>query len=139
MKYRLTRKQVHACARAPPSSRPGATRARGNSSMLRITQGRAPCRSEKNRVQTSNSRIRAKKLIRVIARVRGRRGLSQFSSGRGFLATGTLQALGELRQALAQAAAQGNLMFVQGALAIGAGMVAGAIGCAAAACVEQGL
>src|SRR5690606_13034149 len=134
----FTTKHSQAWARALPSNTPGASSSSGSSWMLSTTQVRAPCRSAKARFHTSSSASRARKLNRARARLSFRRGVSHSSLGRGLggLATAGLQFRGGGRQALAEGAAQGDLVFVELALAVRAGMVAGAVGCAAAAGVE---
>src|SRR3989338_4426412 len=118
---------------------PGASRASGASSMAMITSVRAPCRSANAKFHTTSSTARAKKLNRLMARLMLRRGCSQLMAGRGLaiLATGVLQLLSQFRQAQAKGAAQGGFVFIECALAVGAGMVAWAVGCAAAAGAEQ--
>ena len=72
----------------------------------------------------SSSANRAIKLSRLRARLSFSRGCSQSRLGSGFFAraTSVLQFAGGLRQALAEGAAQGDLVFVQRPLAVAAGV-----------------
>src|SRR5690606_13080905 len=97
---------------------------RGTSCTPRITQRSLLGTLANHRFHTSSNAPRPKKLSRLAARLIFRRGCSHSRGGSGFavLATGALQFCCDSRQALAECAAQGYFMFVEGAFAVGTGV-----------------